>query len=67
MKVKCKERVQDKHTGEWYVAGKEYDLSEERAEEVVKACNGRYFEFVEEVTEKVVEEKPKKARKSTKK
>lgn len=51
MKVKCKERVQDKYTGEWYEANKEYELSKERAEEVVKAYNGRYFEFVEEVTE----------------
>lgn len=61
MKVKCKEEVQDKHTGEWYKPNKEYDLTKERAEEVVKAYNGRYFEFVEEV--KVEAEAPKKATK----
>lgn len=74
MKVKCKENVQDKNNGNWYVANKVYDLPKERAEEVVKAHNGRYFEFVEEVIEKVVdtvleeikEEKPKKTKKSTK-
>lgn len=64
MKVKCKVSVQDKHTNEWYVANKEYDLPEERAKEVVAAYNGKYFEFVEEVK---VEEKPKRAKKSTKK
>ena len=51
MKVKCKERVQDKNNAEWYEANKEYDLPEERAKEVVAAYNGRYFEFVEEVKE----------------
>lgn len=51
MKVKCKADVQDKNTGNWYVANKEYDLPKERAEEVVKAYNGRYFEFVEDVEE----------------
>lgn len=55
MKVKCKADVQDKNTGEWYRANKEYDLSEERAAEVVKAHNGKYFEYVEEVTEEVVQ------------
>lgn len=68
MKVRCKVSVQDKHTNEWYVANKEYDLPKERAEEVVKAYNGKYFEFVEEATEEVkTEEKPKRVRKSTKK
>lgn len=61
MKVKCKEAVQDKHTGEWYEANKEYNLTKERAEEVVNAYNGRYFEFVEEAEVKV--EAPKKANK----
>jgi len=55
MKVKCKENVQDKNTNEWYVKDKEYDLPKERAEEVVKAYNGRYFEYIEEVTEEVVQ------------
>jgi hypothetical protein len=64
MKVKCKVEVQDKYTGEWYKANNEYDLPEERAAEVVKAYDGRYFEFVEEAKE---EEKPKRVRKSTKK
>jgi hypothetical protein len=75
MKVKCKASVQDKNNGNWYVANKVYDLPKERAEEVVKAFNGRYFEYVEDVVEKVVEtvleeikeEKPKRVRKSTKK
>lgn len=62
MKVKCKADVQDKNTGNWYVANKEYDLPKERAEEVVKAYNGRYFEFVEDV-EEVKEEEPKKTTK----
>ena len=69
MKVKCKENVQDKNNGNWYVANKEYDLPKERAEEVVKAYNGRYFEFVEEVKEEVKEEKKttkKPAKKSAK-
>ena len=48
MIVKCKERVQDKYTGEWYEANKKYELTKDRAEEVVKAYNGRYFEFVKE-------------------
>ena len=66
MKVKCKADVQDKNTGNWYVANKEYDLPKDRAEEVVKAYNGRYFEFVEdveEVKEEVKEEEPKKTTK----
>ena len=66
MKVKCKELVQDRYTGEWYRANTEYDLPKERATEVVKAYKGRYFEFVEEAKEEV-EEKPKRVRKSTKK
>ena len=51
MKVKCKADVQDKNNGNWFLANKEYDLPKERAEEVVKAYNGRYFEFVEDVKE----------------
>lgn len=67
MKVKCKENVQDKNNGNWYVANKEYDLPAERAKEVVAAYNGRYFEFVEEVKEEVKEEpKTKRAKKSAK-
>ena len=66
MKVKCKENVQDKNNGNWYVANKEYDLPKERAEEVVKAYNGRYFEFVEEVKEEVTEE-VKEEKKTSKK
>ena len=52
MKVKCKMNVQDKHTGEWYVTDKVYEFTEERAAEVVKAYNGRYFEYVSVVTKK---------------
>lgn len=54
MKVKCKEKVQDKNNAKWYEANKVYDLPEERAKEVVAAYNGRYFEFV---VEEVKEEK----------
>ena len=52
MKVKCvcKENVQDKFTGEYYVVGKEYSFTKERAEEVTKT---RYFEMVEEETKEV--------------
>ena len=78
MKVRCKSEVQDKYTGEDYKVNQVYDFSEERAAEVVKAHNGRYFEYIEEeveenkTIEKVVEEKPKKTtkksvKKSTKK
>ena len=66
MKVKCKENVQDKNNGKWYVANKVYDLSKERAEEVVKAHNGRYFEFVQETEVKEETEVKKTAKKSTK-
>lgn len=66
IKCLCKENVQDRLTGEDYVAGKEYPFTKERAEEVTKS---KYFEYVkEEVKEEVVEEKPKKTvKKSTKK
>ena len=66
MKVKCvcKENVQDKFTGEYYVVGKEYSFTKERAEEVTKT---RYFEMVEEEPKEVEEEKPKRVKKSTKK
>ena len=60
MKVKCKSEVQDKYTGEWYKANKVYDLTKERAEEVVEAYNGRYFEYVQEVSEETPKRKPKK-------
>ena len=54
IKCLCKENVQDRITGENYVAGNEYPFTKERAEEVTKS---RYFELVKE---EVVEEKPKK-------
>lgn len=68
MKVRCKANVQDKYTGTMYIAGKEYDLEKERAEEVVNASNGRYFEYVEEVQETKEESKKttKRAKKSAK-
>jgi hypothetical protein len=85
IKCLCKENVQDRITGEHYVAGKEYDFTEERAAEVTKS---RYFEYANgwavteekdgvhvrlikngEILDTPVAkiEKPKKARKSTKK
>lgn len=66
IKCLCKENVQDRITGENYEAGKEYPFTKERAEEVTKS---KYFEYakVEETKEEVVEEKPKRVRKSTKK
>lgn len=64
MKCLCKENVQDRITGENYVAGKAYEFTKERAEEVTKT---RYFEMVkEEPKEEVIEEKPKKTKKSAK-
>lgn len=66
IKCLCKENVQDRITGENYVAGKEYNFTKERAEEVTKT---RYFEYakvVEEIKEEVVETKPKKVKKSAK-
>ena len=62
IKCLCKENVQDKYTSVNYVAGKEYEFTKERAEEVTKT---RYFEMVEEI-EEPKEEKPKRAKKSTK-
>ena len=64
IKCLCKENVQDKFTGENYEAGKVYDFTKERAEEVTKS---RYFEYakVEEPKEEVVEEKPKKTGKKS--
>lgn len=44
IKCLCKENVQDKFTGEDYVAGKEYEFTKERAEEVT---NTRYFVYAE--------------------
>ena len=64
IKCLCKEDVQDKFTGENYVAGKEYKFTKERAEEVTKT---KYFEMVEEEPKEEVVEKPKKTKKSTKK
>ena len=61
MKCLCKENVQDKFTGEYYVAGKEYEFTKERAEEVT---NSRYFEYVK-TKEEVVEEKEVKTTKKT--
>lgn len=60
IKCLCKENVQDRITGEDYVAGKEYKFTEERAKEVT---NTRYFELVKEESK---EEKPKRVKKSTK-
>ena len=57
-KCLCKENVQDRITGENYVAGNKYSFTKERAEEVTKT---RYFEMVaEEPKEEVVEEKKTK-------
>ena len=64
IKCLCKENVQDRITGENYVAGNEYLFTEERALEVT---NSKYFVMVEEPKEEVVEEvKPKKTKKSAK-
>jgi hypothetical protein len=68
IKCLCKENVQDRITGENYVAGKEYKFTKERAEEVTKSRYFEYAEVKEETKEEVVEEKPKKTvKKSTKK
>ncbi len=64
IKCLCKENVQDRITGEHYIAGKEYDFTEERAAEVT---NSRYFEYAKVEVEEVKEEKPKRVRKSAKK
>ena len=64
IKCLCKENVQDRITGENYVAGNVYPFTEERALEVTKS---KYFVMVEEPKEEVVEEvKPKKTKKSAK-
>lgn len=76
IKCLCKENVQDKNTGENYVAGKKYSFTKERAEEVTKT---RYFEYAEEqkveagevvapveVIEEAIEKKTKKTKKSAK-
>ena len=63
IKCLCKENVQDRITGEDYVAGKEYPFTKERAEEVTKT---RYFELVKEEPKEEVVEKPKKTKKSAK-
>ncbi len=63
IKCLCKENVQDRITGEDYVAGKEYKFTEERAAEVTKT---RYFELVKEEPKEEVVEKPKKTKKSAK-
>ena len=42
IKCLCKENVQDRITGENYLAGNEYEFTEERAVEVT---NSRYFEY----------------------
>lgn len=59
IKCLCKENVRDKYTNEDYEAGKEYNFTEERAEEVTKT---KYFEIVKETTEK----KTKRVKKSAK-
>ena len=66
IKCLCKENVQDKNTGENYVAGKEYNFTKERAEEVTKSRYFEYVKVVEEIKEEVVETKPKKVKKSAK-
>jgi uncharacterized protein with gpF-like domain len=82
IKCLCKENVQDKFTGEDYVAGKEYEFTKERAKEVT---NTKYFDevinkivdkvmedeeinkLIDNVVEEVVKEvKPKRTRKSAK-
>ena len=75
IKCLCKENVQDRLTGENYIAGEEYYFSKERAEEVT---NTKYFEMVKEIDSPYeedlqinndikVETKPKKiVKKSTK-
>ena len=63
IKCLCKENVQDRITGENYIAGNEYEFTKERAAEVT---NSRYFEYAK-VVEEVKEEKPKRVRKSAKK
>lgn len=71
IKCLCKENVQDRITGENYVAGNEYEFTEERATEVT---NSRYFEYATykaEVIEAkevgVTLTKPKRVRKSANK
>lgn len=55
IKCLCKENVQDKHTGENYIAGKEYEFTKERAEEVTKS---RYFEeAIDKIVDKIMEDK----------
>ena len=61
IKCLCKENVQDRVTGEDYVAGKTYSFTKERAEEVTKS---RYFVYAE-VKEEVVEKKEVKTTKKT--
>ena len=65
IKCLCKENVQDRLTGENYIAGKEYSFTKERAEEVTST---KYFELVK-VEEEEIEEKPtkKSVKKSAKK
>ena len=54
IKCLCKENVQDKHTGENYVKGKEYKFTKERAAEVTKT---RYFEeVIDKIVEKIMED-----------
>lgn len=72
IKCLCKENVQDRFTGEHYVAGKEYEFTEERAAEVTKS---RYFEKVNATEFDVVDNstsndetvaKPKKSKRTAK-
>lgn len=70
IKCLCKENVQDKFTGEDYVAGRVYGFTEERAAEVTST---KYFEYVElkleskEVEIKLEEVEIKPTKKSVKK
>jgi hypothetical protein len=64
IKCLCKENVQDRVTGEDYVAGKEYSFTKERAEEVTKS---RYFVYAETKEEVVEKKEVKTTKKSVKK
>lgn len=67
-KLLCKEQVQDKHdTKVFYEKGKIYEFEDKRADELLKAYNGRYFAEATEEKQvadnvEVKEEKPKKKR-----
>jgi len=62
VKCLCKENVKDKYTNEDYIAGNEYEFTEERAAEVT---NSKYFEYAK-VKKETTEKKTKRVKKSTK-